>query len=158
MNSIRELLALFLALNSPALADPVHILGTAGITDGDTLRVNGTKVRLFGIDAPERHQSCQSSDGLAYACGVEATKALADFLGGREVDCRVVDIDRYGRSVAVCQVGGTDIGGWLVSNGWAVAYRRYSVDYVDEEQVARQAKAGLWSGMFDNPWEWRKNN
>jgi endonuclease YncB( thermonuclease family) len=151
-------LSLFLALANPSLADDVNIVGHPGITDGDTIRIAGTRIRLHGIDSPERDQSCVGADGQAYACGVEATKALADFIGGRGVDCLVRDTDRYGRSVAVCQVGGVDVGGWMVSSGWAVAYRRYSMDYVDEEDRARAARCGLWAGSFDNPWDWRRTN
>lgn len=112
---------------------------------------------MHGIDSPERDQVCSSADGQAYACGEEATTALADFIGDREVDCTVMDIDRYGRSVAVCAVGGVDVGGWMVESGWALAYRKYSADYIDEEEMARAARIGLWMGEFDNPWEWRKN-
>lgn len=148
-------LALFIALISPAHADPVHISGVPGITDGDTIRIGADRIRLFGIDAPERDQSCTTADGTAYACGDQATKALADFIGGRELDCEVVDVDRYGRAVAVCLVGGVDINGWLVSQGWALAYRRYSMDYVSAEDRARAAKVGLWGGSFVVPWEWR---
>lgn len=145
-------------LTFPAVADPVHIMGIPGVTDGDTLRIGTTRVRLHGVDAPERHQSCQTADGQAYACGQRATRALADFIGGREVDCTVVDIDRYQRSVAVCLVDGVDVGEWLVNQGWAVAYREYSLDYTGEEDRARRAKSGLWSGSFDNPWTWRKDH
>lgn len=145
-------------LTFPALADGVHIVGIPGITDGDTIRVNGTKVRLFGIDAPERHQQCSSAEGQAYACGQTATRALADFIAGRKVDCVADEKDRYGRLVAVCTVAGEDVGGWMVLNGWAVAYRKYSLAYVGEEDRARVAKRGLWAGEFDNPWLWRKTS
>jgi endonuclease YncB( thermonuclease family) len=151
-------ITLLLALTAPASADDVHIVGVPGITDGDTIRIGTDRIRLHGIDAPERHQQCGGDDGQPYACGQVATRALADFVNGREVDCRVMDTDRYGRAVAVCLVGGVDINGWLVTNGWAVAYTKYSLDYVDEEEAARQAKAGLWSGDFQWPWEWRKAN
>jgi endonuclease YncB( thermonuclease family) len=148
----------FFLLVSPAHADPVHIIGIPGATDGDTLRIEDQPIRLFGIDSPERHQSCSNSDGQAYACGQVATRALADFIAGRQVDCEVRDVDRYGRSVAACMVGDVDLGGWMVKNGWTVAYRKYSVDYIAAEDAARSAKVGLWSGSFEWPWDWRKAN
>lgn len=151
-------LALLLALNTPSLADSVHIRGTPGITDADTLRIGTDRIRLHGIDAPERDQQCLSADGMAYQCGQVATKALADFIAGRSVDCRVKDVDRYGRAVAVCRVDGTDLNGWLVSQGWALAYRKYSEAYIDEEERAREGKVGMWAGEFVMPWDWRRAN
>ncbi|WP_374311704.1 thermonuclease family protein [Dongia sp.] len=118
--------------------------------------MTGTRIRLYGIDSPERDQPCTSADGQRYACGQTATRALIESINGREVDCIVRDTDRYGRAVAVCWVDGTDINGWLVSAGWAVAYQKYSRDYVDEEDRARSARAGLWSGELVPPWDWRQ--
>jgi len=75
--------------------------------------------------------------------------------GGRSVACEGRDIDRYGRIVAVCRAGSEDLNAWMVSEGWALAYRYYSLDYVSQEDRARAAGRGLWRGEFTPPWEWR---
>jgi endonuclease YncB( thermonuclease family) len=71
------------------------------------------------------------------------------------VSCQPRDRDRYGRIVAVCFKGNEDLNRWMVANGWAVAYRRYSVDYVTDEDTARRSRINIWSGAFDMPWDWR---
>lgn len=153
-----SLIAAALLAPCPAAADP--IVGIPVRTDGDTLRLGTQRIRRYGIDAPERHQGCQHADGTAWTCGADATKALAGFIGGRSVSCDKRDVDPYQRIVAVCAVAGQDLGLWLVSNGWALAYRlayrRYSSDYVVAEDQARKAKRGLWAGAFQPPWEYRR--
>ena len=88
--------------------------------------------------------------------GKDSAFALADRIGRSAIDCRGVERDRYGRLVAVCFKGSEDLNRWMVEQGWAVAYRRYSMDYVQAEEAARAAGRGLWSGSFDMPWDWRK--
>ena len=88
-------------------------------------------------------------------CGQQASFALADQIGRAIVHCEPRDIDRYRRIVAVCFKGTEDLDRWMVANGWAVAYRRYSVDYVADEEAARQGHINIWSGDFDMPWDWR---
>ena len=146
------LLAVALAFSASALAD---ITGPARIIDGDTIVIAGERIRLHGIDAPENGQSCVA-DGVTWACGQRATAALAGFIDGAPVSCRPHGEDRYGRTIATCTVRGEDIEAWLVRNGWALAYRRFSTDYLDEEAEARAAQAGLWRGAFVPPWEWRR--
>jgi endonuclease YncB( thermonuclease family) len=140
----------------PVLSDPITVSGIPGITDGDTLRIGNTRIRIFGIDAPEKHQTCATIDGKSYSCGEEATKALAHLIDGHSINCVVEDTDRYGRSVAICEVKGNDIGYALVAAGWAVAYRKYSLRYVPVEDQAKAAKVGMWGGQFEMPWQWRK--
>ncbi len=123
--------------------------------DGDTIDVGRTRVRLHGVDAPESGQSCIAS-GARWPCGRRATRALAERLGSRTVICEERDPDRYGRIVAVCRQDGRDINAWLVAKGWALAYRRYSRAYVDEERTARSAREGMWRGEFVAPWDWRR--
>ncbi|MBI2254754.1 MAG: thermonuclease family protein [Proteobacteria bacterium] len=137
-------------------ADPAIISGSPGITDGDTIRIGNERIRLHGIDAPESRQNCETASGESYPCGAQATKKLAEFIGNRDVDCEVKDTDRYQRAVAVCLVDGENINAWMVKSGWAVAYRKYSMDYVADEDAAKDAKVGLWLGEFVNPWDWRK--
>ena len=129
--------------------------GPARVIDGDTLDVAGVRIRLHGIDAPESKQSCQAG-GKRWSCGREATRALRGRIGGRSVSCQERDRDRYGRVVAVCSASGTDLNAWMVAEGWAFAYRRYSNAYVAQESGARTARRGLWRGDVIPPWDWRK--
>lgn len=131
------------------------LAGVASVIDGDTLEVHGTRIRLWGLDAPEAQQHCQRADGRAWRCGSEAANRLADLIGRRPVTCSQKGVDRYKRVIAACVVGGTDINGWLVANGWALAYTRYSKAYVRLESRARQARAGIHEGAFTPPWEYR---
>ena len=144
--------ALVLFLSSVALAD---ITGQPRVIDGDTLEVAGQRIRLHGIDAPESRQLCRR-DGERWQCGKDATGVLEAFLGGRPVSCEELGRDRYRRVVAKCAVDGVDIGEWMVSRGWAVAYYQYSYEYSRAEQRAKSARRGVWAGEFEKPWEWRK--
>lgn len=126
------------------------------VVDGDSLTVARQRVRLYGIDAPELHQHCRSPEGPV-PCGIWAWDSLALRLAGETVSCEVRDTDRYGRAVALCRLAdGRDLGELLVSEGFAVAYRRYSLDYADEEESAHAARRGLWAYEFEMPWDWRK--
>ena len=129
--------------------------GPARVIDGDTLDVGGVRIRLHGIDAPESEQSCLAG-GRRWSCGREAARALSGRIGGRSVACEERDRDRYGRVVAVCSASGRDLNAWMVEEGWAFAYRRYSTAYVAEESGARAARRGVWRGEVVLPWDWRK--
>lgn len=148
-------LGLFSAPASAA-APAETITGTASVIDGDTIEVHGQRIRLSGIDAPESSQLCQDSKGEDYRCGQKAALALSDKIGRQPVRCVGKTTDRYGRLVAVCYLKELDLGAWLVSEGLAIDYRKYSSDYLDEEQAAREQRKGLWQGEFAEPWEWRK--
>lgn len=143
----------------PAYAAPIE--GRATVIDGDTVAVEGTapRIRLDAIDAPESSQPCFDNTGARYLCGSRAAESLADIIGrnGR-VSCTEKERDRYGRIVAVCLAGATDIGREMVRRGWAIEFKRYSDGrYAGSEAEAKAAKAGLWSGTFDEPAEWRKS-
>ena len=156
MRTISALLYLLILLFT--YGTPVHAQITTGPTsviDGDTLDIHGTRIRLFGIDAPESGQSCVT-DGKRWRCGQQASLALADKIGRRTVSCEQRDIDRYKRIVAVCRAGGEDLNAWMVSQGWALAYRHYSADYIRQEDGASRRKLGIWRGDFVAPWEWRR--
>ena len=131
------------------------VSGPARVIDGDTIEVGGARIRLHGIDSPEGRQTCLAPVGR-WPCGQRATRALARLIGARPVACDARDRDRYGRIVAVCRQDGQDINAWLVAEGWALAYRRYSLAYVDEESAARAARHGVWRGDFVAPWDWRR--
>ena len=127
------------------------------IVDADTLEVAGQKVRLQGIDAPESGQSCRPAGGPRYSCGEQATEALRTRIGPDAVTCTIEGRDRYMRALGICYAtDGTDLNGWLVRQGHALAYRRYSTTYVPEEDQAKAAQAGLWAGEFIKPWDWRR--
>jgi endonuclease YncB( thermonuclease family) len=93
--------------------------------------------------------------GEGWRCGQQGSFALSDRIGRGTVNCQARDLDRYGRVVAVCFKGDEDLNRWLVLNGWAVAFRRYSLDYVADEAAARRLHINIWSGDFDMPWAWR---
>ncbi len=132
------------------------IVGRATVTDGDTIRIREHRIRLHGIDAPESGQTCQDTAGRNYRCGQKAALALSDMIGQQTVSCEERDIDRYARIVAVCFAGGVDLNDWLVRQGWAVAYTRYSRDYAGAEDEANVERRGIWSGKFTHPEEWRR--
>ena len=133
------------------------LTGRARVIDGDTIEVGTARIRLFGVDTPESAQHCMSS-GRRWPCGQQATQALAGHIGGRSVACEERDRDRYGRIVAVCRHAGQDVNAWLVREGWAMAYRRYSTAYVGEEAAAKAAQRGVWRGKFVPPWDWRRGD
>jgi endonuclease YncB( thermonuclease family) len=133
-----------------------RISGRAEVTDGDSFEIGSTHVRLFGVDAPEGRQSCTRA-GSDWACGNEAARKLRSLIAGRTVTCTQRDVDDYGRSVAVCRSGAADLAAEMARSGFAVAYRRYSNDYVDEENEARAAKRGIWAGEFAVPEDYRRD-
>jgi len=149
--TIRGLLVVLLAA-WPAHAD---VGGHPTVLDGDTLEIAGERIRLHGIDAPERRQRCVV-DGETWPCGAEASLALAARIADHRVECEETDTDRYGRIVAVCRIGATDLNAWMVAEGWALAYRRYAMDYTGQEAAAGAARRGIWRGKFVAPWEWRR--
>lgn len=124
------------------------------VVDGDTIHIDGVKYRIHGIDAPERNQKCFSG-GKGWLCGVEATREMRRLATGA-INCTPIEKDRYGRVVAKCFADGLDIGRELVRKGLALAYRRYSGDYIPDEDFARENRLGVWSGEFTVPWEWRR--
>lgn len=142
---------------SAAVADS-SIVGRASVIDGDTIEIKGERIRLHGVDAPESWQKCQDGDGATYRCGREAAAALDRFLtASRPARCNVVERDRYGRLVGVCfRADGTEVNRWLVANGFAVDWARYSSGaYASEQIKARGRAAGIWRGPFRLPCEAR---
>ena len=134
------------------------IVGVASVIDADTIEIHGQRIRLHGIDAPESCQTCIDASGQTWRCGQRAALALQDLIGRRTVSCAERDVDRYGRIVAQCSVDGADINEWLVSQGLALAYRRYSKAYVSAEAAAAASQRGMWAGSFLAPWDWRREN
>ena len=135
-----------------ALAD---ITGTATVIDGDTLEVAGERICLHGIDAPESGQVCDLG-GKPWQCGLAATDTLRELIGGKQVVCEGRNKDRYGRLIARCKVGWLDLGAEMVTRGMAVAYLRFSDDYIRNYREARGKGNGIFAGEFVEPEKWRR--
>ena len=133
------------------------ISGKPVITDGDTIKIGTTKIRIEGMDAPERDQLCADENFQNYPCGVKSAEWLRDIIGDKSVDCTISKLDVYGRSLAICTVDGLDIGQEMVRDGWALAFVRYSKRYVEDEAAARTVNAGMWMGTFVEPWNYRRS-
>lgn len=136
----------------PAIAADVS--GKAQVLDGDTLSINSVTVRLHGIDAPENGQDCQRANGKKYNCGAAAEKHLKSLLAGT-VSCSGNNFDNYGRLIGICSSTGKEVNRQMVRSGWALAFRKFSEDYVSDEASAQAEARGLWSGSFAPPWEYR---
>ena len=116
----RLIFAALMLLTSTAISLSDDLTGQASIIDGDTLEIHGTRIRLWGVDAPESSQLCRGEDSLQYRCGAKAANELDAFIAKRPVICIPISLDQYGRTVAKCAVGNVDIGEWLVRNGLAL--------------------------------------
>jgi endonuclease YncB( thermonuclease family) len=134
-------------------------LASAGVrvVDGDTIEVDGTMVRVHGIDAPEYGQSCSRANGKKWPCGREATAAMAHLVEGKDLLCDEIVTDKYGRSIATCHANGQDIGRELVRTGNAWAFVRFSDAYVSDEAAAQRDQIGIWQGPAIPPWEYRSH-
>lgn len=150
---MKHLLAAALLL-VPASAPAQSLSGLVRAVDGDTLTMSGTRIRLFGIDAPEAAQTCNRA-GEAWACGSDAGAVLASLVAGKQVTCIQHDRDDYGRVVASCTAGRIDIAAEMVGAGYAVAYLHYSDAYLPNEARARSLGIGIWGSEFDDPAAWR---
>ena len=129
------------------------------IVDGDTIIFKNKKVRLFGIDAPETNQYCFDKKKIKYSCGLNSTKELIKFIkqnSNKSIKCTDHDIDQYGRNISECWVGKISINSWLVENGYALAYLKYSNKFFLDEKKAKEKGLGVWQGRFIYPWEWRR--
>lgn len=145
------------AISIASLAHADGIMGQASVIDGDTIEIHGKRIRFHGIDAPESRQLCEQSE-QKYRCGQKASLALADKIGRTIVRCDERGTDRYKRIIGVCYTDEENLNRWMVRSGWAVAYRRYSTDYVGDEDLAREEKIGIWAGAFEMPSEWRRKS
>ncbi|MEE9909637.1 thermonuclease family protein [Brucella intermedia] len=129
------------------MAGPVYVI------DGDTVILGKIHIRLKGIDAPEMQQQCIRA-GTSYDCGREARNLLRSRIGKSSIRCETEGRDQYGRELARCYLGETDLNGWMVEQGWAVSYG----DYQREERDARRGQRGIWAGKFEQPSLWRKEH
>jgi endonuclease YncB( thermonuclease family) len=127
------------------------------ITDGDTIKINGEKIRFSGIDTPELNQSC-AKKGVKNSCGLKAKQILIDKIVDNKVKCIKEGKDRYKRILAECFVNNESLSRYLVRSGYAFAYRKYSKKFIIDEDYARLNKLGMWSMEFEYPWDFRRNN
>ena len=141
-----------------------EISGNAQIIDGDTIKINSKKIRLHGIDAPEFKQMCTKpyltiiffTFTKDYPCGKISTQKLQKKINNKVITCKILDVDRYKRFIGECYKRNLNLNSWLVSNGYAVAYRKYSKKYISNEINAKNEKKGIWQGKFEMPWEFRR--
>jgi endonuclease YncB( thermonuclease family) len=142
------------------------ITGFARVVDGDTIKINSKKIRLYGIDAPEKKQKCKKtyltisfiSFTKDYMCGEISTQKLIKKINKQKLNCNILDVDRYKRLIGECFKRNINLNSWMVSNGYAVAYRKYSKKYVSDEINAKNNKLGIWQGKFEMPWDYRRKN
>ena len=164
---IKRFIIIFLIFVSNVTAE--EISGTPKIIDGDTVHINNYKFRLEGIDAPEMKQQCKkeflkisSTIGFSfykdYSCGKVSKEKLKSKIRGSKIKCIFTTKDKYKRYIATCYKEKINLNQWMVRNGYAIAYRRYSKKYVPDEDFAKENKLGLWQGKFMSPEKWRKLN
>jgi endonuclease YncB( thermonuclease family) len=134
-------------------------LAAVRVVDGDTLHAGDQRIRLLGIDAPEKAQTCRDAQGRSWACGLAATARLQALVAHGQVACAPQGHDRYGRTLAVCSAGDVaDVGRVLVRAGYAVSYMSRGDGYLAEEDAARDDGVGLWRGAFERPADWRRRH
>jgi endonuclease YncB( thermonuclease family) len=144
---------------APPAAPAAAPLAAVRVVDGDTLHAADARIRLVGIDAPEKAQTCRDDQGHAWACGVAAREQLKALVAHGAVRCAAQGHDRYGRTLAVCSAGDVaDIGGALVREGYAVSYMDKDARYAAAESAARAEGLGLWRGAFERPSDWRRRH
>ena len=150
---------LFVFLTTLTIIIPVdtkaQIGGKAKIIDGDTIQIGDNRIRLYGIDAPELKQVCKIN-GRNWMCGEEASMALAYEMANHWISCVTKGKDRYERTLAICFKANIDINREMVKRGLALAYRKYSNIYIEDEELAKSNKLGIWKSSFIKPWNWRK--
>ena len=159
------LIFFFLTYNDVKSKELMILSGIAKVIDGDTIKINSDKIRLFGIDAPEKQQQCSRSwltisflsFSKNYPCGQISANRLKKKINDKFVICKSSSKDRYKRFIAECFLNKTNINAWMVQTGHAVVYEKYSKKFVAQEIFAKKEKLGLWSGTFEMPWDWRKN-
>ena len=127
------------------------------VVDGDTIVLNGEKIRFSGIDTPELKQTC-IDEGQEVFCGVLAKMLLIEKIGNETPVCISEGKDIYKRTLAECFIDGESLSSFLVRSGYAFAYRKYSKKFVEDEEFARTNKLGLWSMKFQYPWDFRKTS
>ena len=160
------LIFFFLTYQDVKSSEIKSVTGHAKVTDGDTIKINTFKIRLDGIDAPEKKQKCKRpyleifmfTFYEDYSCGQKSTEALIKKINNQKFTCKISNVDYFKRLIGECYKRKINLNAWLVSNGHAVAFRKYSKKYVPDEILAKQEKKGIWQGKFEMPWDYRKSN
>jgi endonuclease YncB( thermonuclease family) len=155
---MKIIVSVVLAWVACSIAQASELSGVPRVVDGDTLTIGATRVRLEGIDAPETDQVCLDAHASRWTCGIEARNQLTSYIAGQVIRCVSSGTDRYGRTLATCWLGAHNLNGWMVEQGWALAYIQYSSAYVLNQERARPHQVGLWRGAFIAPWDWRHRN
>ena len=159
------LIFFFLTYQDVKSSEITSITGHAEVTDGDTIKINTFKIRLNGIDAPEKKQKCKRAYLEIfififyedYSCGQKSTEALIKKINNQKITCKISNVDYFKRLIGECYKRKINLNAWLVSIGYAVAFRKYSKKYVSHETLAKQEKKGIWQGKFEMPWDYRKS-
>src|SRR5210317_558419 len=152
---MKKILFLKLILIIIFLKNTAYSKNNVKVIDGDTIHIGVNKYRFSGIDTPEMKQVCKQED-KTILCGVLARDALIQKINNQPVECKMETIDRYKRIVAECFVNNESLSKYLVRNGYAFAYRRYSTKFIEDEEYARTNQLGLWAMQFEYPWDYRK--
>ena len=142
-------LVLFFFILPSSYADQVVV------TDGDTIRIDGERIRFSGIDAPELKQTCLYQD-IEFQCGEFSKNLLIEKIANQNVNCVRESTDQYGRTLAECFIGQESLSRFLVRAGYAFAYRKYSKKFIKDEEYAMNKGIGMWSTDFLFPWDFRK--
>ena len=127
------------------------------VVDGDTIKLGDIKIRFSGIDAPEINQTCVASEGKV-ACGKISRDILITKVTNNKISCTDEGKDFYGRVLGECFVNGESLSRYLVREGFAFAYRKYSDKFISDEEYAKSNRLGMWSMKFQYPWDYRKSN
>ena len=130
-------------------------IGTGMAIEGDAVSVNGTIVKLWGIDAPDKGQTCLSVFRKEYDCFNKAKDALTNLVGSNVITCYVRGKDSQGQKVGTCGVNGLDLGALMIKSGWALSFLSLSPQYVRLESLAQAKKIGVWAGQIEAPWLYR---
>tara|TARA_B100000686_G_scaffold190370_1_gene197044 strand:- start:327 stop:779 length:453 start_codon:yes stop_codon:yes gene_type:complete len=149
MKKILEILVLGLLCCNTSFADSLRVV------DGDTIVLNGEKIRFSGIDTPELKQTCMNGDQKIF-CGKNAKMLLIKKIGTKTPECISEGKDAYKRTLAECFVNGESLSAFLVRSGYAFAYRKYSDKFIKDEEFAEENKLGMWAMTFQYPWDFRK--
>ena len=133
----------------------ISLANNLKVVDGDTIILNGEKIRFSGIDTPELKQTCLQGDE-EIDCGMFAKILLIKKIGNNTPECINEGKDVYKRTLAECFVNGESLSKFLVRSGFAFAYRKYSTKFIKDEEFAKVNKLGMWAMTFQYPWDFRK--
>ena len=150
MKKLSLFVFLVLVLCNISFADSLRVV------DGDTIVLNGEKIRFSGIDTPELKQTCMNGDEKVF-CGKTAKILLIKKIGNETPVCISEGKDAYKRTLAECFVDGESLSAFLVRSGYAFAYRKYSDKFIKDEEFAKENKLGMWAITFQYPWDFRKS-